>query len=329
MGEVVANTGHRLGTHEVPKMTTETMKYHAQVVSADIQAEMLCQQEDPKDQVVARIHDEAVCEMTESPMEPAVTIKYVQARHSKWIKGRGWRKTDPCTAQSDMQALAILVADIGSAINVCLKGRENTPEFGTELADIILSALEFADRNGVNLSEWVCFDGQKGLGINVIGRKFVEGAGTRITPIESLAYVVPEITKVMWGCSKTSPWVDLKCLASVVTRTIILAERQGVDMEACLLAEMEANEGSGLMRSCAGGSNQPDTTTGPTLVEMEASESGDWRKKMGPAKLDDLSIWKIRISRLKELTRAREEADTAMATLIAGVAASESGDWRK
>lgn len=198
MGEVVANTGLRLGTQKASKMT-------------------------------------------------AVTLAYVQTRHSNWIKSMGWREKDPCTDQSDTECLGILVAEIGEAIDVCRRERQLAPEFGTALADIVLAAVEFADRNQIALAEWVSPDGPPG--INDIGQNHIEGSDTHPTPIESLTHIIPEVAKAMQGCGKTGRWADIRLrpsLASVVTRTIILAARQGVDLEACLLAKMEANEATGV-----------------------------------------------------------------------------------
>ncbi len=183
-----------------------------------------------------------------------VSIDYVRKRHRRSVD-IGWPDI------SDVECMGMLVSHLGAAMKEC-PGNKPTPVFGGALACIVLHALACADRKQVS-NFWL---GDKGdNGINAMGREQVEGSKTTVTPLESLARITPEIAGVISACD-----ADFSCagaevefyeaqylrhlrsrLVSVVKRTVILAERQGVDLEACLLARMTANEATGLMRSCA------------------------------------------------------------------------------
>jgi len=71
-------------------------------------------------------------------------INELAAKHYDWVERMGWHN------KTVLEALALIASEVGEAVNEC-RGDTPTPEFGTELADIILRVLDLAEWQGVDL----------------------------------------------------------------------------------------------------------------------------------------------------------------------------------
>jgi len=58
----------------------------------------------------------------------------------------GWHNKTP------LEALALVASEVGEAINEC-RGLEPSPEFGEELADIILRVLDLAHWQNIDIEK--------------------------------------------------------------------------------------------------------------------------------------------------------------------------------
>lgn len=72
-------------------------------------------------------------------------INEIAARQYDWVERMGWHN------KTVLEALALIASEVGEAVNEC-RGDVPTPEFGTELADIILRVADLAQWQGVDLS---------------------------------------------------------------------------------------------------------------------------------------------------------------------------------
>ena len=84
-----------------------------------------------------------------------MNINEIADTHYAWLKEMGWTKATP------LESLALITSEVGEAVNECRKG-EPTPEFGTELADIVLRVLGLAKHHNINLEEVI----EKKMAIN-------------------------------------------------------------------------------------------------------------------------------------------------------------------
>jgi NTP pyrophosphatase (non-canonical NTP hydrolase) len=75
-----------------------------------------------------------------------VDINEIADRQYEWLVRMGWTETNA------LEDLALITSEIGEAVNEC-RGEAPTPEFATELADIILRVVGVAKKNGVNIGE--------------------------------------------------------------------------------------------------------------------------------------------------------------------------------
>jgi len=73
-----------------------------------------------------------------------MTLNDLTLKHHDWVERMGWHN------KSVLEALALIASEVGEAVNEC-RGDQPTPEFGTELADIILRVIDLAHTQGVDL----------------------------------------------------------------------------------------------------------------------------------------------------------------------------------
>ncbi len=88
-------------------------------------------------------------------------INEIAARQHDWVERMGWHN------KTVLENLALVASEIGEAVNEC-RGEKPTPEFGSELADIILRVADVAHANGIDLASEI----EKKMAIN-------EARGTR------------------------------------------------------------------------------------------------------------------------------------------------------
>lgn len=71
--------------------------------------------------------------------------KIAEAQYD-WVERMGWHN------KTVLEALALIASEVGEAVNEC-RGDYPTPEFGTELADIILRVSDLAQWQGIDLAK--------------------------------------------------------------------------------------------------------------------------------------------------------------------------------
>jgi NTP pyrophosphatase (non-canonical NTP hydrolase) len=74
-----------------------------------------------------------------------MNINDIAARQYEWVERMGWHN------KTVLEALALIASEVGEAVNEC-RADKPTPEFGSELADIILRVADLAYEQGIDLS---------------------------------------------------------------------------------------------------------------------------------------------------------------------------------
>ena len=74
-----------------------------------------------------------------------MSINAIAAKQYDWVERMGWHN------KTVLEALALIASEVGEAVNEC-RGAAPTPEFGTELADIILRVVDLAHWQNVDLA---------------------------------------------------------------------------------------------------------------------------------------------------------------------------------
>jgi len=72
-------------------------------------------------------------------------INEIARRTHEWIKRMGWDN------KTVLESLALIASEVGEAVNEC-RGEKPTPEFATELADIVIRVADLAHQQGIDLS---------------------------------------------------------------------------------------------------------------------------------------------------------------------------------
>ena len=72
-------------------------------------------------------------------------INEIAEKQYDWVERMGWHN------KTTLEALALIASEVGEAVNEC-RGEKPTPEFGTELADIVLRVADLAHWNGIDLA---------------------------------------------------------------------------------------------------------------------------------------------------------------------------------
>jgi NTP pyrophosphatase (non-canonical NTP hydrolase) len=75
-----------------------------------------------------------------------LSIGQIAARQYDWVERMGWHN------KTVLEALALIASEVGEAVNEC-RGEAPTPEFATELADIILRVADLAQWQGIDLGQ--------------------------------------------------------------------------------------------------------------------------------------------------------------------------------
>jgi NTP pyrophosphatase (non-canonical NTP hydrolase) len=73
-----------------------------------------------------------------------VSLNALAKKHWQWIEDMGWHN------KRVLEDLALVGSEVGEACNEC-RGDTPTPEFGGELADIVLRVMDCAVTYGVDL----------------------------------------------------------------------------------------------------------------------------------------------------------------------------------
>jgi NTP pyrophosphatase (non-canonical NTP hydrolase) len=72
-------------------------------------------------------------------------INEIAEKQFDWVERMGWHN------KTVLEALALIASEVGEAVNEC-RGDAPSPEFGTELADIILRVADLAKWQGIDLA---------------------------------------------------------------------------------------------------------------------------------------------------------------------------------
>jgi len=75
-----------------------------------------------------------------------MNINEIAQKQFDWVERMGWHN------KTALESLALIASEVGEAVNEC-RGDVPTPEFGTELADIILRVADLAHWHGIDLAE--------------------------------------------------------------------------------------------------------------------------------------------------------------------------------
>jgi len=72
-------------------------------------------------------------------------INEIAEKQFCWVERMGWHN------KTVLESLALIASEVGEAVNEC-RGEAPTPEFGTELADIVLRVADLAHWQGIDLA---------------------------------------------------------------------------------------------------------------------------------------------------------------------------------
>jgi NTP pyrophosphatase (non-canonical NTP hydrolase) len=73
-------------------------------------------------------------------------INELAAKQYDWVERMGWHN------KTVLEALALIASEVGEAVNEC-RGEAPTPEFGSELVDIILRVVDLAQWQQIDLND--------------------------------------------------------------------------------------------------------------------------------------------------------------------------------
>lgn len=73
-------------------------------------------------------------------------INDLAAKQYDWVERMGWHN------KTVLEALALIASEVGEAVNEC-RGEVPTPEFGSELVDIILRVVDLAQWQQIDLNK--------------------------------------------------------------------------------------------------------------------------------------------------------------------------------
>ncbi|TQV77203.1 hypothetical protein FLL45_04450 [Aliikangiella marina] len=77
-----------------------------------------------------------------------MNIKTLCEKQYGWVERMGWHN------KSVLESLALVASEVGEAVNEC-RGDQPTPEFGSELADIVLRVADLAQSQGIDLEQCI------------------------------------------------------------------------------------------------------------------------------------------------------------------------------
>lgn len=74
-----------------------------------------------------------------------MNISEIAKRQFAWVEEMGWHNKTP------LEYLALIASEIGESVNEC-RGSQPTEKLGSELADIILRTVDFAEVCGIDIA---------------------------------------------------------------------------------------------------------------------------------------------------------------------------------
>jgi len=72
-------------------------------------------------------------------------INNMAKKHHAWVDLMGWHN------KTVLESMALIASEVGEAVNEC-RGDTPTPEFATELADIMLRVVDLAYSQNIDLA---------------------------------------------------------------------------------------------------------------------------------------------------------------------------------
>lgn len=75
-----------------------------------------------------------------------MNINLLAAKQWDWVERMGWHNKTP------LESIALIASGVGEAANEC-RGDEPTPEFGSELADIILRTVDLVHHHEIDIEK--------------------------------------------------------------------------------------------------------------------------------------------------------------------------------
>lgn len=75
-----------------------------------------------------------------------MNIKELAELQWKWVEKMEWHNKRP------LEYCGLIASEVGEAVNEC-RGEEPTEKLGSELADIILRTIDFAEECNINIEE--------------------------------------------------------------------------------------------------------------------------------------------------------------------------------
>lgn len=160
-----------------------------------------------------------------------IDINDIARRQHDWVERMGWHN------KNDLESMALIASEVGEAVAECV-GDNITPEFGMELADIILRVADLAETHRIDLER------------QIIDFRYRSVAGEVLpcrTAPESLAYLMIVVARATNHCRRCETTGDLPaCLAEIIVITQMIAARAGlVDLSSCIEKKMAINESRG------------------------------------------------------------------------------------
>lgn len=177
-------------------------------------------------------------------------IKSTTVRHSAWVGAMGWHNKKP------LEYLALIASEVGEAVAEA-PGNKVTPEFGSELVDIVLRVIDLAHMHDINLmAKFQCrVPGLADINgdtltfseLAVLANQWTRAAGgSGLSVLEALAEVMPDLAKAMNDCrGATLPASLGGHLATVVLKVLSLARQQEVDVDTAIRTKIEKNAAKG------------------------------------------------------------------------------------
>lgn len=77
-----------------------------------------------------------------------IRINDIARRQHDWVERMGWHN------KNDLESMALIASEVGEAAAECV-GDRITPEFGMELADIVLRVADLAETHQIDLERQI------------------------------------------------------------------------------------------------------------------------------------------------------------------------------
>ncbi len=76
-----------------------------------------------------------------------MNINEIALQQWNWVEDMGWHKD-----KRPLEYLGLIASEVGEAVNEC-RGNKPTDKLGSELADIILRTIDFAEEQGIDIED--------------------------------------------------------------------------------------------------------------------------------------------------------------------------------